>query len=250
MIFFLICIKQFTMESLQGKNALITGAGKGIGRALAIALAQEGVNVGLVARTAADLELVADELKAYDVKTVVATADVADIGAVNAAVAKVKAGLGYIDILINNAGISSFGSFMELEPERWEQIVKVNLFGPYYVTRAVLPDMLERKTGDIVNISSTAGKSGNAVTSAYSASKFALIGMSESLMQEVRKHNIRVTTLTPSTIATDMAKDLKLTDGNPDRVMQAEDFAEMIVMQLKLNRRVFVKEAAIWSTNP
>ena len=238
------------MESLQGKNALITGAGKGIGRALAIALAQEGVNVGLVARTAADLELVADELKAYDVKTVVATADVADIGAVNTAVAKVKAGLGHIDILINNAGISSFGSFMELEPERWEQIVKVNLFGPYYVTRAVLPDMLERKTGDIVNISSTAGKSGNAVTSAYSASKFALIGMSESLMQEVRKQNIRVTTLTPSTIATDMAKDLKLTDGNPDRVMQAEDFAEMIVLQLKLNRRVFVKEASIWSTNP
>lgn len=238
------------MESLQGKNALITGAGKGIGRALAIALAQEGVNVGLVARTAADLELVADELRAYDVKTVVATADVADIEAVNAAVAKVKAGLGHIDILINNAGISSFGSFMELEPERWEQIVKVNLFGPYYMTRAVLPDMLERKTGDIVNISSTAGKSGNAVTSAYSASKFALIGMSESLMQEVRKQNIRVTTLTPSTIATDMAKDLKLTDGNPDRVMQAEDFAEMIVLQLKLNRRVFVKEASIWSTNP
>lgn len=238
------------MESLQGKNALITGAGKGIGRALAIALAHEGVNVGLVARTAADLQKVAEELKAYKVKTVVATADVADIDAVNAAVAKVKDELGSIDILINNAGISSFGSFMELEPARWEQIVKVNLFGPYYVTRAVLPGMIESKTGDIVNISSTAGKSGNAVTSAYSASKFALIGMSESLMQEVRKHNIRVTTLTPSTVATDMAKDLKLTDGNPDRVMQAEDFAELIVSQLKLNRRVFVKEASLWSTNP
>ncbi|MET3112877.1 3-oxoacyl-[acyl-carrier protein] reductase [Pedobacter sp. CG_S7] len=238
------------MESLQGKNALITGAGKGIGRALAIALAQEGVNVGLVARTAADLQIVAEELKAYQVKTVVATADVADIAAVNAAVAKVKAELGSIDILINNAGISSFGSFMELEPARWEQIVKVNLFGPYYVTRAVLPAMIESKMGDIVNISSTAGKSGNALTSAYSASKFALIGMSESLMQEVRKHNIRVTTLTPSTVATDMAKDLKLTDGNPDRVMQAEDFAELIVSQLKLNRRVFVKEASLWSTNP
>jgi 3-oxoacyl-[acyl-carrier protein] reductase len=238
------------MESLQGKNALITGAGKGIGRALAIALAQEGVNVGLVARTATDLQQLADELAPFNVKTVVATADVADIDAVNAAVATVKAGLGDVDILINNAGISSFGSFMELETERWEQIVKVNLFGPYYVTRAVLPDMITKKSGDIVNISSTAGKNGNAVTSAYSASKFALIGMSESLMQEVRKHNIRVTTLTPSTIATDMAKDLKLTDGNPDRVMQAEDFAELIVSQLKLNRRVFVKEASVWSTNP
>ncbi len=238
------------MESLQGKNALITGAGKGIGRALAIALAQEGVNIGLVARTKADLENVQQELKPFDVKTVVAVADVADMEEVNAAVEKVRQELGPIDILVNNAGIGSFGSFLELEPARWEQIVKVNLFGPYYVTRAVLPDMIDRKTGDIVNISSTAGKNGAAVTSAYSASKFALIGMSESLMQEVRKHNIRVSTLTPSTIATDMAKDLKLTDGNPERVMQAEDFAELIVAQLKLNRRVFVKEAGLWSTNP
>jgi 3-oxoacyl-[acyl-carrier protein] reductase len=238
------------MESLQGRNALITGAGKGIGRALAIELAKEGVNVGLVARTKADLDKVAQELSAWPVKVVTAIADVADMAEVNAAVAEIKSGLGTVDILINNAGISSFGSFMELEPERWEQIVKVNLFGPYYVTRAVLPDMIDRKTGDIVNISSTAGKNGAAVTSAYSASKFALIGMSESLMQEVRKHNIRVTTLTPSTIATDMAKDLKLTDGNPDRVMQPEDFAELIVAQLKLNRRVFVKEAGLWSTNP
>eukprot|EP01133_Synstelium_polycarpum_P004708 gene4708-5495_t len=238
------------MESLQGKNALITGAGKGIGRALAIALAQEGVNIGLVARTKADLENVQQELKPFDVKTVIAVADVADMEEVNAAVEKVRQGLGPIDILVNNAGIGSFGSFLELEPARWEQIVKVNLFGPYYVTRAVLPDMIDRKTGDIVNISSTAGKNGAAVTSAYSASKFALIGMSESLMQEVRKHNIRVSTLTPSTIATDMAKDLKLTDGNPERVMQAEDFAELIVAQLKLNRRVFVKEAGLWSTNP
>ncbi|MCD0487538.1 3-ketoacyl-ACP reductase [Pedobacter sp. MC2016-14] len=238
------------MESLKGKNALITGAGKGIGRAVAIALAQEGVNVGLLARTEADLLKVAEELKPYGIKTVIAVADVADIDAVNKAVAILKNGLGNVDILINNAGTGIFGKFMELEPAQWEQIIKVNLFGPYYVTRSVLPDMIERKTGDIVNISSTAGKNGAAITSAYSASKFGLIGMSESLMQEVRKHNIRVTTLTPSTIATDMAMDLKLTDGNPDKVMQAEDFAELIVAQLKLNRRVFVKEAGIWSTNP
>lgn len=238
------------MESLKGKNALITGAGKGIGRALAIALAQEGMNVGLIARTEADLQNVAEELKTFNVHVAIATADVASIDSVNTAVAKVKTDLGAIDILINNAGISSFGSFMELEPARWEEIVKVNLFGAYYVTRAVLPEMIDRKTGDIVNISSTAGQRGAAVTSAYSASKFALIGLSESLMQEVRKHNIRVTTLTPSTVATDMAKDLNLTDGNPDKVMQPEDLAELVVSQLKLNRRVFVKEAGLWSTNP
>jgi 3-oxoacyl-[acyl-carrier protein] reductase len=238
------------MESLAGKNAIITGAGKGIGRALAIALAQEGVNIGLMARTDADLQNVAAELKQFGVHAATAAVNVADIDAVNAAVSQLKSDLGAIDILINNAGISSFGSFMELDPSRWEEIVKVNLFGPYYVTRAVLPEMIERKTGDIINISSTAGKNGAAVTSAYSASKFALIGMSESLMQEVRKHNIRVSTMLPSTVATDMAMDLKLTDGNPERVMQPEDFAELVVAQLRLNRRVFVKEAGLWSTNP
>lgn len=237
------------MESLNGKHALITGAGKGIGRALALALAREGVKVSLLARTAADLDAVAAEVKAAGGKAFTVTADVADIHSVNDAVAKVLAE-GPVDILVNNAGIASFGGFLALEPARWEEIVKVNLFGAYYVTRAVLPSMLDRKTGDIVNISSTAGQRGAAATSAYSASKAALIAMSESLMQEVRKHNIRVTSLTPSTIATDMALDLKLTDGNPEKVMQPEDFAELIVMQLKLNRRVFVKEAGLWSTNP
>ena len=238
------------MESLKGKTALITGAGKGIGRALAIALANEGVNLGLMARTESDLKSLVEEIAATGVKTAIATADVSAMEAVNEAVGKIKSELGVVDILINNAGTGSFGTFMELEPARWEEIVKVNLFGVYYVTRAILPEMIERKTGDIVNVSSSAGQRGAAVTSAYSASKFGLIGLSESLMQEVRKYNIRVTTLTPSTIATDMAKDLKLTDGNPDRVMQPEDFAELVVSQLKLNRRVFVKEAGLWSTNP
>ena len=126
------------MESLKGKNAIITGAGKGIGRAIAIALAQEGVNIGLVSRTASDLEDVALELKKYGVNTAIARANIASIAEVNAAVAVLKSELGTIDILINNAGIAAFGSFMALEPEQWEEIVKVNLFGAYYTTRAVI----------------------------------------------------------------------------------------------------------------
>ena len=238
------------MESLAGKNALVTGAGKGIGRAIAIALAKEGANVALLARTTTQLENVAAEVRSFGVKAAVLSADVTDIGSVSAAVEQAKQELGAIDILINNAGTAKFGKFLELEPAEWEHIIRVNLLGVYYTTRAVLPEMIERQTGDIINISSTAGQRGAAVTSAYSASKFGLIGLSESLMQEVRKHNIRVSTLTPSTVATDMAVDLKLTDGNPDRVMQPEDFAELIIAQLKLNRRVFLKEAGLWSTNP
>src|SRR6185312_2748412 len=131
--------------------------------------------------------------------------------------------LGTFDILINNAGIGKFGGFMDLDPEEWKKIVDVNLTGTYYVTRAVLPQLIEKQGGDIINISSTAGQKGAPVTSAYSASKFGLLGLTESLALEVRKHNVRVTALTPSTVATDMAVDLGLTDGNPDKVMQAED---------------------------
>lgn len=238
------------MESLKGKVALITGAGKGIGKSTAIALANEGVHLGLVARTAADLEALRALLSNTGVQVAIATADVADRESVEKAVAQIQQELGKIDILINNAGVGKFGGFMDLSPEDWENIVRVNLFGTYYATRAVLPSMIERKTGDIINISSTAGLRGAAVTSAYSASKFAVMGMTESLMHEVRKHNIRVTALTPSTVATDMAKSLNLTDGNPDKVMQPEDIAEIIVSQLKLNRRIFIKEAGMWSTNP
>src|SRR5699024_4670110 len=126
----------------------------------------------------------------------------------------------------------------------------VNLKGVYYTTRAVLPEMIERQTGDIINISSTAGERGGPVTSAYSASKFVVIGLSESLMQEVRKHNIRVSTMTPSTVATEMAAELNLTDGNPEKVMQPEDLAELIVTQLTLHPRVVLKHAGLWSNNP
>jgi 3-oxoacyl-[acyl-carrier protein] reductase len=238
------------MTDLKNKNALITGAGKGIGKAIALALAKEGVNVILVARTQEEIDNVATKARSLRVKALAITADVADINSVNSAVEKALAEFGTIDILINNAGIAAFGKFLELEPTDWERIIQVNLMGTYYMTRAVLPNMIERQTGDIINISSTAGLSGNALTSAYSASKFAVLGLTESLMQEVRKHNIRVTALTPSTVATDMAKELKLTDGNPDKVMQAEDMAELIIAQLKLNRRVFIKNSSIWSTNP
>ncbi|WP_343708072.1 3-ketoacyl-ACP reductase [Flavobacterium sp.] len=238
------------MTDLKNKNAFITGAGKGIGKAVAIALAKEGVNLILVSRTKSDIDQLAEETAKLGVKTLALSADVSDINSINAAAEKAIAEFKSIDILINSAGIASFGKFLELEPEAWERIIQVNLMGTYYTTRAIIPNMIERQTGDIINISSTAGLNGNALTSAYSASKFAVLGLTDSLMQEMRKHNIRVTALTPSTVATDMAKDLNLTDGNPEKVMQSEDMADLIIAQLKLNRRVFIKNSSIWSTNP
>lgn len=202
------------MISLNGKTAIVTGAGRGIGRATAIALAKEGVHLGLIGLNMSNLEKAAAELAQFDVKVSAATADVTDLESVTHAVEHIKSDLGPIDILINNAGVAKFGGFLDLTPEEWEKIIQVNLMGVYNVTRAVLPGMIERKSGDIINISSSAGQKGAPVTSAYSASKFAVLGLTESLMLEVRKHNVRVTALTPSTVVTDLAIDTNLVKGN------------------------------------
>lgn len=236
--------------SLQGKTAIITGAGKGIGRATALALAKEGVSLGLIARTEADLKEVANKAENYDVRVAIAKADVADHAQVEHAVEQLFKELGKFDILINNAGIAKFGGFLELPVEDWEQIISVNLFGMYYVTRAVLPKLIEQKSGDIINISSTAGEKGGPVTSAYSASKFGVMGLTESLAMEARKHNIRVTAFTPSTVVTDLAIDQGLVKGDEENVLQPEDLAELILASLKLKSRVFVKTAGLWTTNP
>ncbi|WP_410770440.1 3-ketoacyl-ACP reductase [Fontibacillus sp. BL9] len=236
---------------LQNKTAIITGAGKGIGKALAVALAKEGVNLGLIARTAADLESLQQELgKEYGIKVHIAPADISEQPEAAAAVSKLIEELGSVDILINNAGIAQFGTLMDMDPADWERIIRVNLMGTYYVTRAALPHMLEKQSGDIINVASTAGERGFATGSAYCASKFALLGLTESLLQEVRKSNIRVVALTPSTVNTELAEKAGLKIGDEDRMMQPEDVAELALATLKLPKRVFVKTAGIWTTNP
>ncbi|MDO4763403.1 MAG: 3-ketoacyl-ACP reductase [Flavobacteriaceae bacterium] len=239
------------MQNLTGKTALITGGSRGLGKAVALALAEEGVNVAITGRNEETLKSVVKELESKGVKSAYAVFDVSSKSEVYKALEQLQKDFGSFDILVNNAGIAAFGGILEMDDEQWEDIVRTNLLGPYYVSKAVVPSMVEKKSGDIINISSTAGLKGNAATSAYSASKFGLIGMSESMMLELRKHNVRVTTLTPSTIASDMTKNvLKITDGNPEKVLQPEDFAELVVDLLKLNKRAMLATAALWSTNP
>lgn len=239
-------------NKLENKTAIITGASKGIGRAVAFALAKEGVTLGLVARTEEDLEqtkkAISEKYKSCEIH--IATADVAVNETVEAGIKKLTKDLGHVDILINNAGIAKFGGFLDLEIKEWEKIIQVNLLGMYYTTRAVLPTMIKQSSGDIINISSTAGEKGGAMSSAYSASKFGVLGLTESLAMEARKHNIRVSALTPSTVVTDLAIDEGLVTGDEENVLQPEDLAELIVAQLKLNPRVFLKTAGLWTTNP
>lgn len=238
------------MENLNGKYALITGGGRGLGKATALAFAKEGINVAITGRNESTLLETVKELEALGVKAAYAAFDVANYDDVQAAIAKLNSDFGQFDILVNNAGIAAFGSLLDMDPQEWVNIINTNLLGTYFVTKAVLPQLIEKNQGDIINVSSTAGLNGAATTSAYSASKFAVIGLSDSLMREVRKNNIRVCTLMPSTIASDMSKELNLTDGDPDKVLQPEDFADLIVLNLKLPRRAMLKSASLWSTNP
>ncbi len=239
------------MNDLKNKKAIITGGGRGLGKATALAFAKEGIDVAITGRNEKVLKETVSEIKALGVNAIYAVFDVGDYEEVKKSIKGIIEELGTIDILVNNAGIAAFGSFNDMPVEEWSAIIQTNVMGMYYVTKEVLPHLLAKNEGDIINVSSTAGLGGNANVSAYSTSKFAVIGMSESLMKEVRKNNIRVCTLTPSTIASDMTIELGIADkDSEDRVLQPEDFAELVVAGLKLPRRAMLKSAALWSTNP
>ena len=234
----------------KNKKAIITGGSRGLGKATAIAFAKLGIDIAITGRNEAKLKETVAELKALGVNAFYEVFDVGNYDEVKVGIKNIISNLGTVDILVNNAGIASFGSFTEMEVSVWENIIQTNVLGMYYVTKEVLPYLIDKNEGDIINVSSTAGLNGNANVSAYSASKFAVIGLSESLMKEVRKNNIRVNTLTPSTIASDMALELGITDGNPEKVLQPEDFAQLIVAGLQLPRRAMMANASLWSTNP
>ena len=239
------------MENLKGRKAIITGGGKGLGKATALSFAKEGIDVAITGRNEQNLKETVAELTKFGIKATYAAFDVGKHEEVKIGIQKIVSEFKTIDILVNNAGIAAFGSFIEMEPEDWQNIIQTNVMGMYYVTKEVLPYIIANNQGDIFNVASTAGINGNANTSAYSASKFAVIGMSESLMKEVRKNNIRVCTLTPSTIATDMAVELGIADKNSENsVLQPDDFAELLVATLHLPRRAMLKSVALWSTNP
>lgn len=238
------------MNSLKGKNAIVTGGGRGLGKAVALLLAQDGVNIGVTGRNEENLKKTVNELTQLGIKACYAVFSVDRETEVQNGIKKLVDELGSLDILINNAGIGWFGTLENMPAADWEQVIRTNLFGVYYTAMAAYPFLKANGRGDVINVASTAGLKGGANMSAYAASKAAVISLSQSMMAEWRKNNIRVFTLTPSTIATDMSIEGGLTDGNPERVLQPEDFAEWVRDMLKMKNRALVANASIFSTNP
>lgn len=238
------------MISLKGKTAIITGGGRGLGKAVALQLAQEGVHIGLTGRNEENLKATQAEIQKLGIQVAYAVFDVASESEVKAGIDQLVADLGGVDILINNAGVGDFGTLENMSTETFEKVFNINFFGVYYAAMAVYPYLKTKGEGDIVNVASTAGLKGGANMSAYAASKAAVVSLSQSMMAEWRKQNIRVFTLTPSTIASDMSIQGGLTDGNPDKVLQPSDFAEWVRDILQMNRRALIANGSIFSTNP
>jgi NAD(P)-dependent dehydrogenase (short-subunit alcohol dehydrogenase family) len=191
---------------LEGKLALVTGGGRGIGRAVAFAFAREGASVAVLARTSAEVERVAAELTAEcGVRTTHATCDVSDAHSVARAFALVAETFGRgADILVNNAGIAESAPVARTDDAHWRRHLAVNLDGTFYCTRAALPAMIERAWGRIINVASIAGKTGAPYIAAYSASKHGVLGLTRSVALEVASKGVTVNAICPGYVDTDM----------------------------------------------
>ena len=189
---------------LTGKCAVVTGGTKGLGRAVAGALAQAGASVAIVSRTPADLQRVADELRAHGRRVLPVPADVTDEGSIQAMVQQVLDQFGQIDILVNNAGIGDTAAVAEMEVAYWDQVMNVNLRGPMLCCKHVGPHMIRRRYGKVINVGSVLAFRVARYMSAYGASKAALVQFTRTLALEWIRHNIQVNALCPGYFLTDM----------------------------------------------
>ena len=182
------------------RTVLVTGASRGIGRSIALRFGEEGARLGLVARSETQLLATASLVEQAGARAIAIPTDIRDRAGAQAAVDKVEAELGPIDVLVNNAGVFLWRAFLDLSPEEWDLVLSTNLTGAANFCRAVLPGMVKRRRGRIVNVSSIHGMRGEANLAAHSAAKFGLIGLTQSLAREFRSHNIAVNAVCPGTV--------------------------------------------------
>ncbi len=201
--------------SLENLTAVVTGAGRGIGRAIALRLAQDGANIVCVSRTESNSQKVADEVTALGRKSWAVAVDVGDTEAVEVAVAKILEDTEGVNILVNNAGVTRDGLLMRMSEEDWDTVLDTNLKGAFTLTKALARSMRKAENARIINISSVVGLMGNAGQANYAASKAGLIGFTKSCAKEFAKSGITVNAIAPGFIATDM------TDELSDKVKEA-----------------------------
>jgi 3-oxoacyl-[acyl-carrier protein] reductase len=231
-------------------TAIVTGATEGIGRATAFALGRAGYKIGALARTEAKIRELVALLKKEGIEAAGASADVGRPDQVTPAMDQLTRTLGDPDVLVNNAGVLIAKPFQELTLEDWDTTMSTNVRSLYLVSRAVVPAMRRARRGTIVNVASLAGRNGFVGGTAYTASKHAVLGFSRSLMLELRKENIRVITILPGSVATELLRDQPMLKSDPAKILQSEDVAATILHSIQLPERALVSELDVRPTNP
>jgi NAD(P)-dependent dehydrogenase (short-subunit alcohol dehydrogenase family) len=233
-------------QPLTGQVAVITGAGRGIGAAIARSLARLGATVLLCGRTRLPLESTAKSLSEQGATAEAISCDVTSLESVDSAAQRIESSFGRVDILVNNAGIGGFGGPLhELPPNDWDQILNTNLRGVYYAIRAFAPLMIGARSGHIVNISSISGKNALPNGAAYAASKWGLNGLTYSVAEELRAHNIRVSVICPGSTNTELSPHA---GKDPTKMLQPEDVAHAVEMLVTQAPQAFMSEIILRPT--
>ena len=241
------------MQTLENKTVIITGGSKGIGRVLALRLAKEKANIVITGRVESDLEKTKNEIQKIHPNIIAVKSDVSVYEDVKRIVSETVNKFKDIHYLINNAGIMTHKLLKEFTIEDWKKVIETNLFGTMMMCKEVVPHMekLADTTGaTIVNIASMSGRAGYERGTAYSASKYSITGFSESLFKEVRQKNIRVLTIYPSQVDTDVKDEKELKTIGKGVYMRAEDLSDSIILAMKLPQRAMLKGIEVWGTNP
>jgi 3-oxoacyl-[acyl-carrier protein] reductase len=235
---------------LKNKVALVTGAGKGIGRATALALAKEGANVVLASRTMTDLQSLAREIGNMGRKAMPFEVDVSRESHIKELITAVVNKFTGLDILVNNAGIGRFGRVEELSTQDWDDMFDVNLRGMFLCTREALPYLKRKEESFVVNIASLAGKNAFVGGAGYAATKWGVLAFSQCLMLEERDAGVRVLAICPGSVDTHFFGHPSLPKPNREKILKPEDVARTIVQAIKLPQRAMVSEIDIRPTNP